>query len=208
MSKSITQEAIKEASRETAKRLAAAGFKRKGFHLHRRAGELFHAIQFQASRWGSAAEGKFTVNLIVTSPDLYEAWIGPPFPVNPASALFPIQMRIGSLMPQRTDYWWTVGSDTDISSLAIEVAETIENCAIRFFASYESNEALLSQLRKGICPGCTAPLAAVVHALVANNLGYKAEALEACRTAIAKSEVPGFSKRVVSLAKKLGLPVT
>src|SRR5678816_2724353 len=100
MSKSITQEAIKAASRETAKRLAAAGFKRKGFHLHRKAGELFHAIQFQASRWGSTAEGKFTVNLIVTSPDLYEAWIGP-FPLNPASALFPIQMRIGSLMPER-----------------------------------------------------------------------------------------------------------
>lgn len=207
MSKSITQEAIKEASRETAKRLAAEGFKRKGFHLHRKAGELFHAIQFQGSRWGSAAEGKFTVNLIVTSPDLYEAWIGP-FPLNPASALFPIQMRIGSLMTERSDHWWTVDSDTDISTLATEVAETIEDCAVRFFTAYESNETLLSQLRKGICPGCTPPLAAVVHALVANNLGYKAEALEACRTALAKSEVPGFSKRVVSLAKKLGLPVT
>ena len=207
MSKSITQEAIKEASRETAKRLAAEGFKRKGFHLHRKAGELFHAIQFQGSRWGSAAEGKFTVNLIVTSPDLYEAWIGP-FPLNPASALFPIQMRIGSLMTERSDHWWTVDSDTDISTLATEVAETIEDCAVRFFTAYESNEKLLSQLRKGICPGCTAPLAAVVHALVANKLGYKVEALEACRTALAKSEVPGFSKKVVSLAKKLGLPVT
>lgn len=208
MSKSITQQAIREASGATAKRLAAAGFKRKGFHLHRKAGELFHAIQFQASRWGSTAEGKFTVNLIVTSPDLYKEWIGRPFPLNPASALFPIQRRIGSLMPQRSDYWWTVDSDTDISSLATKVAETIENSAIRFFADYESNEALLSQLRKGICPGCTAPLAAVVHALVANKLGYKGEALEAFRTAIAKSEVPGFSKRVVSVAKKLGLPVT
>ena len=208
MSKSITQEAIREASSATAKRLAAAGFKRKGFHLHRKANELFHAIQFQASRWGSTAEGQFTVNLIVTSPDLYETWIGSSFPVNPASALFPIQRRIGSLMPQRNDYWWTVDSDTDISSLATEVADTIENCAIRFFADYESNEALLSQLRKGICPGCTAPLAAVVHALVANNLGYKAEALEACKMAIAKSEVPEFSKRVVSVAKKLGLRVT
>ena len=196
---------MKEASREIAKRLASTGFKRKGLHLYRKAGELFHAIQFQASRWGTAAEGKFTINLIVTSPGLYEEWIQRPFPVNPASALFPIQRRIGSLMPQRGDYWWTVAADTDISSLAREVADTVESCATEFFTSYESDESLLSQLRQGKCPGCTAPLAAVVHALVANNLGYKAEALEACKTALSKSEVPGFSQRVISLAQKLGL---
>ena len=208
MSKSITQQAMKEASGKTAERLASAGFRRKGLHLHRKVGELFHAIHFQASQWGTSAEGKFTVNLIVTSPFLYTEWIGSPFPFNPASAMFPIQMRIGSLMPQRCDYWWTVSADTDISSLAREVADTVESCAIQFFNSYESEEALLSQLRQGKCPGCTAPQAAVVHALVANNLGHKTEALEACRTALSRSEVPGFSQRVVSLAQKLGLPVT
>jgi Domain of unknown function (DUF4304) len=206
MSKSITQQAMSEASRETAKRLASAGFKRKGLHLNRKVGELFHAIQFQASQWGTAAEGQFTVNLIVTSPVLYEEWIGRPFPANPASALFPVRMRIGSLMPQRSDHWWTVGSDTDISSLATEVANTIEHCAIQFFTSYESSEALLSQLRQGKCPGCTATQADVVHALVANSLGYKAEALEACKKALSESKVPSFSERVVSLAQKLGLP--
>ena len=196
-----------EASRETAKRLAAAGFKRKGLHLYKKAGELFHAIQFQASQWGTAAEGKFTINLIVTSPALYEEWIGRPFPINPASALFPIQRRIGSLMPQRSDYWWTVRPGTDIPSLATEVANTVDYCAIKFFTSYESYEALLSQLRQGIWPGCTARLGAVVHALVANNLGYKEEALEAFRTALSNSDVPAFDRRVVSLAQKLGLPV-
>lgn len=208
MSKSITQQAMNEASRETAKRLASAGFKRKGLHLHRKVGELFHAIHFQASQWGTTAEGKFTVNLIVTSPVLYTEWIGRPFPANPASALFPVQMRIGSLMPERCDYWWTVGFETNISSLATQVANAIEHCAIQFFNSYESNEALLAQLRQGICPGCTSPQAAVVHALVANELGYKAEAVEACKAALSKSKAPGFSERVVSLARKLGLPVS
>ena len=197
-----------EASRETAKLLAAAGFKRKGVHLHRKVDGLFHGIHFQASQWGTAAEGKFTVNLIVTSPVLYTEWIGHPFPANPASALFPIQMRIGSLMPERRDYWWTVGSETDSSSLAIEVAGTIEHYALQFFTSYENNQALLGQLRKGICPGCTPAQAAVVHALVANDLGYKAEAGEAIKTALARSVVSGFSERVVSLAQKLELPVS
>ena len=208
MSKSITQETMTRASRETAKRLASAGFKRKGIHLHRKIGELFHAIQFQASQWGTAAEGKFTVNLIVTSSSLYTQWIGRPFPANPASALFPIQMRIGSLIPQRCDRWWPVDSETDISSLAIEVASTVEQYAMQFFMLYESNELLLAQLRQRNCPGCTTPLAAVVHALVANNLGYHTEAVEACQRALSESNVPAFSERVISLAQTLGLPVT
>jgi hypothetical protein len=208
MSKSITQEAMTQASRETAKRLASAGFKRNGIHLNRKVGELFHAIRFQASQWGTAAEGKFTVNLIVTSPSLYTEWIGRPFPANPASALFPIQMRIGSLTPQRYDHWWQVDSETDISSLATEVASTIEQYAMQFFTLYESNELLLAQLRQGNCPGCTSPQRAVVHALVANNLGYQAEAVEACQRALSESNVPAFSDRVIGLAQKLGLPVT
>ena len=191
-----------EASRETAKRLAAAGFKRKGLHLYRKIEELFHGINFQASQWNTASEGQFTVNLIVTSPVLYTEWIGRPFPANPASALFPIQTRI-----ERPD-WWKVGSETDYSSLAIEVASTIEHYGIQFFTSYESNQALLAQLRKGICPGCTAPQAAVVHALLANHLGYKAEAGEAIKTALARSSVSGFSERVVTVAHKLGLSVS
>jgi hypothetical protein len=208
MSKSITQEAMTQASRETAKRLASARFKRKGIHLHRKVGELFHAIHFQASQWCTAADGKFTVNLIVTSPSLYTEWIGSPFPANPASALFPTHMRIGSLIPHRCDRWWRVDSETDISSLATEVASTIEQYGMQFFSLYESNELLLAQLRQGNCPGCTAPLAVVVHALVANNLGYQAEAVEACQKAVSESNVPAFSKRVISLAQKLGLPVT
>jgi hypothetical protein len=117
-------------------------------------------------------------------------------------------MRIGSLMSERRDIWWAVGSETDSSSLAIEVASTIEHYAIRFFSSYESNQALLAQLRKGICPGCTPPQAAVVHALLANHLGYEAEAGEAIKTALARAGVSGFSERVVTLAQKLGLSVS
>ena len=207
MSKSITQQAMTQASRETAKRLASAGFKRKGIHLYRKVGELFHAIHFQASQWGTAVEGRFTVNLIVTSPGLYTEWMGHSFPANPALALFPIQTRIGSLTPQRCDHWWPVDSETDISALATEVASTIAQYAMQFFTLYESNELLLAQLRQGSCPGCTAPLAAVVHALAASNLGYKAEATEACQRALSETDVPEFSERVISLARKLDLPV-
>ena len=207
MDKSITQRALRIASRETAKHLSAHGFRRQGLHLHRHVGSLFHGINFQASRWGSAASGKFTVNLIVTSPAIYTGWIGP-FPSNPASATFPIQMRIGSLMPDRSDYWWPVGVDTELEALAAEVAESVEHHGLPFFAAYQSNDDLLSRLRSGICPGCTRPLARVVHALVAAEMGLRQEALEALKLALAESEVSSFSERVRGLAERLGLANT
>lgn len=207
MSKSITQQAIAMASKEVASRLASLGFRRKGVHLIRQSGDLFHAIHFQASQWGNAAEGKFTVNFIVASPTLYEEWYGMPFPANPASAPFPVHMRIGSLLPERCDYWWPVGQDADIAKIAVEVAATIERVSAGFFSTYESNEALLVQLRKGVCPGCTGPQAAVLHMLVAGSLGHRVEAEQACREALKASKVPAFSDRVLSHARKLGINV-
>ena len=208
MSKSITQQAIALASKEAASRLAPVGFKRKGVHLVRTSGDLFHAIHFQASQWGSAAKGKFTVNFVVTSPALYEEWFGTPFPANPASAAFPVQMRIGGLLPERCDYWWQVGQDTDIAELAAEVSAMIERLSAGFFSAYESNEALLMQLRKGVCPGCTEPQAAVVHMLVASSLGYREEAELAFRRALKASRVPAFSDRILSYARKLGINIS
>lgn len=90
----------------------------------------------------------------------------------------------------------------------MQVAREIEYYSIKFFTEYESNEALLARLRQGICPGCTSLQRMVVHAMVANHLGYTVEAVEACKAALSNSNVPGFSERVVSLAQKLGLPVS
>jgi hypothetical protein len=106
-------------------------------------------------------------------------------------------------LPERADHWWCVSPETDIQSLAVEVAEAIEKFAIPFFSLYESSEALLEQLRLGKCPGCTTPQAAVVHALVASGMGLKDEAKEALRSAVATSTVASFSKRVIRLAEKL-----
>lgn len=208
MSKSITQQAIALTSKELASRLAAVGFKRKGLHLIRKSGSLFHAIHFQASQWGGAAEGQFTVNLIVASPHLYEEWFGAPFPANPASAPFPVQARIGGLMPERCDYWWQVTQGADIARLAAEVADVVERLSADFFAAYANDEDLLVQLRKGISPGCTGPQAAVLRMLVASSLGYREEAELAFRAALEASRIPAFSDRVMNYARKLGIKVS
>lgn len=205
---SVTRKAIRLASGEAAARLKRAGFNRQGVHLSKPAGQLFHAIHFQASQWGSQGEGRFTVNFIVASPVLYETWYGKPFPRNPASAPFPIQMRIGQLMPGHRDHWWDVHDGDDLDGLAVEVADAVQSAAQDFFLAYETSEGLLQRLRQGNCPGCTAPQAAVLHMLLASSFGHKDEAEAAGRQALESSQVASFSERVIALARLRGLELS
>src|SRR5579864_2248689 len=109
MAATVMQTAIMSASKAALNHsLKALKFRRQGNHLWRESDGLFHGVHFQGSQWGTAVAGSFTVNLGITSQWLYRCWTGRPLPSNPATALFPIQMRIGSLMTERRDHWWEV----------------------------------------------------------------------------------------------------
>lgn len=116
-------------------------------------------------------------------------------------------MRIGGLLPERCDYWWSVDADTDLESRATDVAKMIERLSLPFFSKFQCNEALLENLRNGNCPGITAPQAAVLHMLMASSLGHMEEAALACKEALSLSKVPAFSERVLNYASKLGIRV-
>ena len=129
--------------------LRPAGFRRQGNHLRRSSADLFHGLHFQASKWSTRLEGKFTINLVVTAPFLYQGWIGKPLPANPATALFPVQQRIGFLLPDSRDHWWTVTSGDPIAELAEEVTHALVRYALPFFDEFGSSSALLDRLRHG-----------------------------------------------------------
>jgi hypothetical protein len=89
--KSITLQAIDFVSKGACTDLLVPrGFRRRAPHFFRQADGVYHCINFQASQWGSYDSGKFTINLSVTSPELYSAFTGQPFPKNPATASRPI----------------------------------------------------------------------------------------------------------------------
>ena len=209
MQKSITQQAIAQTSKELASRLLADGFRRQGVHLNRKMGDFFHSVHFQASQWGTAAAGQFTINLYVSSPVMYEEWFGKPFPANPASAQFPVNERIGWLLPDLCDYWWKVDEKTDIPALAVEVAEMATPAIRKFFSDYERNEATLTMLRQGRYPKLGEYIGHVVHMLVAHSRGYREEAEAAGKKAVSGNEKnSAFSQRVFSLARRLGLDLS
>ena len=204
---SVTLRAIRAASKAVSDAgLKEAGFKRQGNHLHRNVGDVVHAIHFQASQWGSAAAGSFTVNLVVTSPFVYTTWSGRPFPSNPASTLFPVNTRIGSMLPSRKDLWWTVADSTDLAHLSREVTAAILGYGMPFFEQFTSKEAMLTRLRHGKgLPGLTKPQALLVHAILAVEMDAIEEAQELLETAYDEAEVSEFRETVQLIAERLGM---
>jgi Domain of unknown function (DUF4304) len=207
VSESVTASAIAASSKYAySKALKSLGFKRGGHHMYRLSEDLFHGIHFQASQWGSSMEGQFTINLVVTSAMLYEAWTGKPLPRNPASALFPIQQRIGTLMPGHQDHWWSVSASTDIPAIEREVLQALTEHALPFFTEYPDCKTLLNRLRqnKGL-PGLTSAQFPLIHAMLANGLGYPDEASTQIQRALSDVGASPFRATVMRVGHQIGV---
>jgi len=207
MSHSVTTSAIAAVSKASyLGALKSAGFNRRGNHMFRPFNDLFHGIHFQGSRWGSKDEGKFTINLVVTSGAIFEFWTGKPLPSNPASALFPIQQRIGGLMPLHLDHWWSVDNSTDIEALGHEVTDAINSFALPFFSEYPESSALLNRLRQGAgLPGITTAQRSLLHAMLAKIVGLPEEAAAQIHKALVDAGASPFKATVTLIGQRIGV---
>lgn len=208
MAPSLTAKTINATSKLVSAALASQGFKRKGQHLVRPSQDVLHGIHFQSSQWGTASEGRFTVNLVVTAPALYEAWTGKAPPTNPATASYPIQQRIGFCLQSRTDMWWTIGPETNTESLAHEAAAVIAQHSPDFLATFPNMQAILAQLRQtGNLPGLTQVQAALVHAYLAQRVGASSEAKALLLAALESAKNSPFKATIRSFAHRAGIPI-
>src|SRR5688572_8300973 len=138
---SITRKAISEIS-VTACRpiLSPLGFRRASPHFWRLVDGLSQCVNFQASAWGSREAGSFTINLGISSSALLEGFTGRRFPKEPAAALWPVNTRIGFVMPGRRDLWWEVNATTDIGTLGEQVAAAVRDYAVPWFLKLASRK--------------------------------------------------------------------
>ncbi len=200
---SVTREAIKAISAHAANALLKpAGFKRRAQNFVRPGDGLFHCLQFQGSRWGSATRGEFTVNVSVPVPIIYEAWFGKEFPDNPISGAFGIGTRIGRLMPCNRDHWWKVSRRTDVDALAAEVTAVFEDYVLPYFDSYPDLDAVLAALRSNErLEKNSAAGSRLMHAIVALELGHHDEAVAQADIARQLADGTPFRSKAVSVAR-------
>ena len=205
---SVTHTAIREVSQWLKPRLAGFEWRLKNPHFIRERGTVIQGIHFQASQFGSADSGTFTINLVVTEPRVYQAWCRRPLPANAATALFPVQERIGLLDSKPRDHWWEVTGSTNISEVEAEVFELLQRAEAHFFPQFMSLETMLDRLRAtGALPGLTGGQGAVVHGLIAAILGQTKEAERVLRDLAASSTAPGFTHNVREAAKNVGITI-
>ncbi len=128
---SRTRQAISEISATACRPiLSRLGFRRAAPHFWRVVNGLSQCVNFQASAWGSREAGRFTINLGISSPALFEGFTGRRFPKEPAAALWPVNTRIGFVMPERRDLWWDVDETTDVTRVGDQVATALSDYAV------------------------------------------------------------------------------
>jgi hypothetical protein len=204
---SVTQQAIRAISAGAVSLLLApVGFKRRSPHFWRETDGIYQAVHFQASQWGTSSEGSFTVNLGISSPTLYASFTGREFPKNPATVLWPVSARIGSLMPSHCDLWWEVSERTDLDTLGIEVASALRDHALPYLDRIRTpdqfNTLLLGEQP---IPGVTAAQRPLIGATLAIDIGEYQSARRMLEEALAKHLGKPFESTVRNVARRLDL---
>ena len=207
MSKSLTQDVISFVSKRVHSELKASGWKRRAPHIFKPAGDVFHCLTFQSSRWGTLTEGQFTIDLVVTWPHVYRIWTSREFPRNPAAANFPIRERIGMLTPNHLDGWWHVNQHTDREDLSKKVTSTLVAHGLSFFEPFPNTAAILALLRSGKpLPGLNEHQLPLIHAIMAAAIGEIQEAKERLSFAF-KQASPLFQETVSLIADRLKIEI-
>jgi hypothetical protein len=176
------------------------GFKRKGANLRRDIDGLVQSVNFQASSWGSAEAGSFTVNIGITDLELLALWTARS-DTSPTQFCFPVGQRIGHLMPERCDYWWEVGPGIDAVATQAAVSMALRDHVVPLFQRLSSQRALNETMIAGFPDGPRpfVPLK-VLKAMGQHRLGLRDEAVQSLREACDESSLESARTRFREIA--------
>lgn len=122
------------------------GFKKSGRNFLKVDAESVGVLNVQASMYNLGATGKFTINLGRYFPSVARAAGEPELKGLPREYNCQIRLRIGHLLPENLDHWWTVGPETNIERLALDVARVVENVGLPWLRRMRDLDSLKAQL--------------------------------------------------------------
>jgi hypothetical protein len=121
---------------EVAPMLRDVGFSKRRNRFRRVDSAGWQVVDFQASRWGSRDDTRFTINLWVGVAELADA-----------DADSHVQQRIGALIGDGEDQWWTIEASTDMQRLADEMRGVLEERALPWLEARGSVDGLVELAR-------------------------------------------------------------
>jgi hypothetical protein len=156
----LSEQPVATAFRELLERwiapsLKSASFARKRWNFSRTTDQHIELIQYQRSLSSTGDEIKFTVNVGIASKWLLEVYE----PEWNRRTLMLDQChwteRLGYLLPERDDVWWTLDANTAVTELAVEHQAHVEKVILPTFHKYSTDESLAELWLSGEAPGLT-----------------------------------------------------
>ena len=148
-------ERYKELIKVISSLLKEKGFSRKGTCFYLRRGNNWGLLDFQKSRKGIVGETIFTVNLGICSGRLLEFLSPDLLEQKPSIEACHWRERVGFLLPERQDKWWSIRSTGPLNSLVNELKDCLDQAAIPAIEQHLSDEQLCSEWLSGKSPGLT-----------------------------------------------------
>lgn len=103
-----------------AEELRQLGFKKRRNSFSRDTGCGWILIDFQASQFGSRSNVSFTINLGVSFSELQASTVAPP-----SLGRAHVRQRIGRVLGQRKDVWWSLDPTSDLRAVAAKVLDAL-----------------------------------------------------------------------------------
>ncbi|HEY2121935.1 MAG TPA: DUF4304 domain-containing protein [Candidatus Acidoferrum sp.] len=187
--------------------LKQAGFRKRGTHYARVKGEALQLINVQSSQWNMSSQGRFTLNIGVHFSSVAKMLMGADrMPAVPKHYYCLRRKRVGQLLPDKADRWWTVAPQTNASDVAAELSSAMNDYVLPWLTKVETISGVAMELERGPDPLSgglwTAPAARLV-------LGEPERAGELARTMLddlsneLKSCHPGNKALLTSHIEKL-----
>lgn len=153
MANSILQKRFRQIIREGIDPvLKAAGFVKQGQVYRRQLPELWWVLDVQRSRWNTADECDFTVNVGIHVPRVRSTYYPSyPEPQLPEVSDCIVSCRIGTLNPERKqDLWWTLKIDDDVQEtdarIKDEISKELSRHVLPFFKRFQTRRDVIAFL--------------------------------------------------------------
>ncbi|WPL18265.1 hypothetical protein Thiowin_03331 [Thiorhodovibrio winogradskyi] len=172
--------------------MKANGFKKNARNFYKELeGGVFLLVNVQGSMYNDNQDARYTVNLGVFFPEIYEMVGFGNVGSVPSIPDCSVSKRIGQLKPERTDYWWQLTPASDFNQLAADLSESVEQYGLPWLRNNSSITSASVEL-KGQNP-FTAAATAIIE-------GNRCEAAEIINKVISKGSAA--KSRAISWGKK------
>lgn len=174
--------------------LKGHGFKKKARNFYRSFDDRIDVINVQASQSNLGAKGKSTINLGVYYPAVAEIIEAIPVKGMPKEYNCTVRERIGGVLDDRQDIWWSVDETTNLKEVAIELATKVEVFCLPWLEEVSTVDKVKSKYSK------VSPFTAAGISLMQGN---KVDAKNFLEASIKKK--PRAKSRSIGWAKRHGL---